>query len=58
LEVLLWTLGNAECDADVHSDRRTFYETERAVVWSPFLSAALKTLSTIDLGVVEDDDAA
>jgi hypothetical protein len=58
LEVLLWTLGNPECDADPHSDRRTFYETERAVVWSPFLAAALKTLSTIDLGVAEADDAA
>jgi hypothetical protein len=58
LEVLLWTLGNAECDADPESDRRTFYGTERATVWSPFLATALKSLSTIDLGTVESDDAA
>jgi hypothetical protein len=58
LEVLLWTLGNAECDADLESDRRTFYETERGAVWSPFLQAALQSLSTIDLGIPETGDAA
>lgn len=58
LEVLLWTLGNAECDAEPESDRRTFYEHERATVWSPFLANALKSLATIDLGAVEADDAA
>ncbi|MCW2670304.1 MAG: Histidine kinase, gyrase and HSP90-like ATPase, partial [Frankiales bacterium] len=58
LEVLLWVLGDAEVDADVHSDRRMFYETERGFVWSPTLAAALKSLSNIDLGVVESDEDA
>lgn len=58
LEVLLWTLGNAEVDADPDSDRRTFYEQERATIWSPSLATALKTLSGIDLGVSEPDEGA
>lgn len=47
LEVLLWTLGNAEVDADPDSDRRIFYERERASVWSANLSDALAMLQKI-----------
>src|SRR5206468_8489166 len=54
LEVLLWTLGNAEIDADPETDRRRFYERERASVWTPTLADALSILKTISL--VEDDD--
>lgn len=57
LEVLLWTLGEAEADSDPESDRRTFYERERSSVWSPYLADSLKTLKGIDLGTVEDDPA-
>ncbi|TFV62049.1 hypothetical protein E4P41_08600 [Geodermatophilus sp. DF01-2] len=58
LEVLLWTLGNAEVDSDPDSPRRAFYEQERAFVWSATLTAALNTLKLIDLSVVEKDDSA
>jgi len=58
LEVLLWTVGDPECDAQPGSDRRIFYETERSTVWSPSFARALQSLSTIDLGTVESDDAA
>jgi hypothetical protein len=58
LEVLLWTLGEAEADSDPESDRRMFYERERSSVWSPYLADSLKTLKGIDLGTVEDDPAA
>ncbi len=58
LEVLLWTLGEAEVDADPDSDRRMFYERERSSVWSPYLADSLKTLKGIDLGTVESDPAA
>jgi Histidine kinase-, DNA gyrase B-, and HSP90-like ATPase len=54
LEVLLWTLGNAEVDADPESARRKFYERERASVWSPHLADALSVLKTI--AVVEEDE--
>jgi len=47
LEVLLWTLGNAEVDADPESPRRQFYERERASVWTPQMADALKILKTI-----------
>lgn len=49
LEVLLWTLGNAEVDAEPESDRRQFYERERSSVWTPWLADALKVLKTISV---------
>ena len=49
LEVLLWTLGEAEVDADPESDRRRFYERERASVWTPYLGEALTTLRSIEV---------
>jgi len=58
LEVLLWTLGNAEVDADPESDRRQFYERERASVWSPKLADALKVLKTIALVEGSEEPAA
>lgn len=54
LELLLWTLGNAEVDADPESDRRRFYEAERQQVWSPNLKDALISLRKIE--VVNEDD--
>lgn len=53
LEVLLWSLGNAEVDADPGSDRRMFYERERASVWSPNVADALSVLK--DIQVVDID---
>jgi hypothetical protein len=47
LEVLLWTLGNAEVDADPDSDRRQFYSRERVSVWTPHLADALGQLKNI-----------
>jgi hypothetical protein len=44
LEVLLWTLGEAEVEADPESDRRRFYERDRASIWSPKLAEALESL--------------
>lgn len=65
LEVLLWTLGNAEVDADPESERRSFYERERASVWSPQLADALKVLKGVSVleseeenGLAESDSAA
>lgn len=49
LEVLLWTLGEAEVNADPESDRRRFYERERSSVWSPYLAEALSSLKTISV---------
>jgi hypothetical protein len=49
LEVLLWTLGNAEVDAEPESDRRRFYERERSSVWTPQLADALAVLKTISV---------
>jgi hypothetical protein len=49
LEVLLWTLGEAEVDADPDSDRRRFYERERSSVWTPYLSEALTSLRSIEV---------
>lgn len=49
LEILLWTLGNAEVDAEPDSERRHFYERERSSVWSPGLEDALKALKTISV---------
>jgi hypothetical protein len=53
LEVLLWSLGNAEVDADPGSDRRMFYERERASVWSPNVADALSVLK--DIPVVDTE---
>lgn len=58
LEVLLWTLGNAEVDADPESDRRKFYERERASAWSPHLADALAALKTIPLVEATAEEAA
>lgn len=58
LEVLLWTLGNAEVDADPESDRRRFYDRERSSVWSPQLADALAVLKSINLVEAEDSPAA
>jgi hypothetical protein len=61
LEVLLWTLGNAEVDADPESDRRLFYERERGSVWSPGLSDALsmlKSISVVETEVEMQEEAA
>jgi hypothetical protein len=60
LEVLLWTLGEAEVDADPDTDRRRFYERERASVWTPYLSDSLTSLRTIEVvsGSGEEDSAA
>ena len=49
LEVLLWTLGIAEVEADPESDRRNFYERERGSVWSPYLADALMSLGKIEI---------
>lgn len=58
LEVLLWTLGNAEVDADPEGDRRHFYERERASVWSPHLADALAVLKSIALVGSDEEPAA
>lgn len=49
LEIMLWTLGEAEVEADPESDRRRFYGRERGSVWSPYLAEALVSLRSIDL---------
>ncbi len=59
LEVLLWTLGNAEVDAEPESDRRRFYERERSSVWTPQLDdalAVLKTISVVETEVETDQE--
>jgi hypothetical protein len=59
LEILLWALGEAEVDADPGSERRMFYERDRASIWSPYLADALKVLATMEVVQdVETDDAA
>jgi hypothetical protein len=55
LEVLLWTLGEAEVDADPGSDRREFYERERGSAWSPYLASALKELGAMTVVDAEPD---
>jgi hypothetical protein len=54
LEVMLWTLGEAEIEASPDSDRRRFYEAERQQVWSQYLKDALNSLRTIE--VLDDGD--
>jgi len=56
LEILLWTLGEAEVDADPDSDRRRFYERERPSVWSPYLAEALTSLRTIEVVADNSED--
>jgi Histidine kinase-, DNA gyrase B-, and HSP90-like ATPase len=56
LEILLWTLGEAEVDSDPDSDRRRFYERERPSVWSPYLADALSSLRTIDVVADTEED--
>jgi Histidine kinase-, DNA gyrase B-, and HSP90-like ATPase len=61
LEILLWTLGNAEVDADPESDRRHFYVRERGSVWSPHLADALSMLtqiSVVETEVENEEEAA
>jgi hypothetical protein len=61
LEILLWSVGEAEVEADPESDRRLFYERERASVWSPYVADALSMLNKIavvDTDVEGDDTAA
>jgi hypothetical protein len=58
LEILLWTLGNAEVDADPETDRRRFYERERASVWTPQLADALEALKSISVVEAESEVAA
>lgn len=55
LQVVLWALGEAEVDADPGSDRRLFYERDRASLWSPYIADALKELSKISI-VEEPED--
>jgi hypothetical protein len=58
LEVLLWTLGEAEVDAEPETDRRRFYERERASVWTPHLGDALTSLRSIAvIGSADDEEA-
>lgn len=58
LEVLLWALGEAEIDAEPGSDRRKFYERERATVWSPYVADVLTALNEIAIVEEADEDAA
>ncbi|MDP8929954.1 MAG: ATP-binding protein [Actinomycetota bacterium] len=58
LEVLLWALGEAEVDADPDTDRRRFYERERASVWSPYVADALAVLKDIPLVNADAEDPA
>ncbi|MDA8071764.1 MAG: ATP-binding protein [Actinomycetota bacterium] len=57
LEVLLWTLGNSEADADPESERRRFYERERVSVWSPQLADALQVLKGVSVMESEVEEA-
>lgn len=57
LEILLWTLGDAEIDAEPGSDKRTFYDLERTQVWSPRLAAALPQLKAMPLMDMPEEPA-
>lgn len=57
LEILLWALGEAEVDADPDTDRRRFYERERATVWSPYIEDSLAVLRTLTLVEAQEDDS-
>jgi hypothetical protein len=56
LEVLLWTLGEAEVDAEPGTDRRRFYERERASVWTPYLGDSLTSLRSIEVVASTDSE--
>jgi hypothetical protein len=58
LEILLWALGEAEIDLEPESDRRRFYERERATVWSPYVEDALRSLRTISIVESAEDEPA
>lgn len=60
LEIVLWALGEAEADADPDSDRRSFYERDRASLWTPYIADSLKVLKTIEVvdTEVEQEEAA
>jgi hypothetical protein len=51
---LLWALGEAEVDAEPESDKRQFYELERAMVWSPYIASALTQLKSLPLVEAQD----
>ena len=55
LEILLFALGEPEVESEPESDRRRFYERERASVWSPFVEDGLSSLSKVE--VVADSTA-
>ena len=56
LEILLWALGEAEIDADPDTDRRRFYERERASVWTPYIADSLSVLRTLTLVEAQGDE--
>ena len=56
LELLLWTLGEAELDQEPGSELRSFYETQRQLVWSPNLKIALDALRAVEATDDEDDE--
>ncbi len=58
LELLLWTLGNAEVDAEPDSPRRKFYESERETLWSPTLKIYLTELRNVDVTDEDEEDDA
>ena len=60
LEIVLWALGEAEANADPESDRRKFYERDRASLWTPYIAdalAALKTIAVVETEAEQDPDA-
>jgi Histidine kinase-, DNA gyrase B-, and HSP90-like ATPase len=58
LEIVLWALGEAEANADPGTDRRMFYERDRASIWSPYIEDALKVLKTIQVVDTEVEEEA
>jgi hypothetical protein len=61
LEIVLWALGEAEADADPESDRRRFYERDRASIWTPYIAdslSVLKTIQVVDTETESDNTAA
>jgi hypothetical protein len=58
LEVLLWALGEAEVDAEPGTDKRTWYQQERSVVWSPYVAAALPRLKDLPLMEAQEEPPA
>jgi len=58
IEILLFALGEAEIDLEPESERRHFYERERASVWSPYVEDALRSLRTITIVDSNEEDSA